>query len=164
MQNHCKRFFAKFVGKTLQTLAMFLAIYFAKLCTFLQSFLQNYCQIMQTLAKNFLQDFEHWSQRVGGAIVWWIFFFFGVQEFVASLEASTLQSLYLQHNYLSSFGSLATASIPPTVAVCVQYNCQLPPPQSLCPENAGLIARPINECTKFAGTQNLQPPFFPWVT
>ncbi|CAK9862513.1 unnamed protein product [Sphagnum jensenii] len=83
------------------------------------------------------------------------------QEFVASLEASTLQSLYLQHNYLSSFGSLATASIPPTVAVCVQYNCQLPPPQSLCPENAGLIARPINECTKFAGTQNLQPPFFP---
>jgi hypothetical protein len=83
---------------------------------------------------------------------------------VASLEASTLQSLYLQHNYLSSFGSLATASIPPTVAVCVQYNCQLPPPQSLCPENAGLIARPINECTKFTGTQNSQPPFFPWVT
>jgi hypothetical protein len=104
------------------------------------------------------------SKSRGGAFVWWIFFFFGVQEFVASLEASTLQSLYLQHNYLSSFGSLATASIPPTVAVCVQYNCQLPPPQSLCPENAGLIARPINECTKFTGTQNSQPPIFPWVT
>ncbi len=99
-----------------------------------------------------------------GVICLMDFFLFWVQEFVASLEASTLQSLYLQHNYLSSFGSLATASIPPTVAVCVQYNCQLPPPQSLCPENAGLIARPINECTKFTGTQNSQPPFFPWVT
>jgi len=80
MQNHCKRFFAKFVGKTLQTLAMFLAIYFAKLCTFLQSFLQNYCQIMQTLAKNFLQDFEHWSQRVGGHLFDGFFSFLGCRN------------------------------------------------------------------------------------
>jgi hypothetical protein len=77
MQNHCERFFAKFVGKALQTLAMFLAIYFAKLCTFLQSFLQNYCQIMQTLAKKFSQDYEHWSQRVGGNLFDGFFSFLG---------------------------------------------------------------------------------------
>jgi hypothetical protein len=40
-----------------------------KVCNFLQSFLQNYCQIMQTLAKTFLQDYEHWSQRVGGHLL-----------------------------------------------------------------------------------------------
>lgn len=77
------------------------------------------------------------------------------QEFVTSLEASTLQSLYLQNNYLSSFGDLGTATIPPTVAVCVQYNCELPPPQSICPESQGFVARPLTECVKAAaGTGN----------
>lgn len=75
-----------------------------------------------------------------------------VQEFVTSLEASTLQSLYLQNNYLSNFGDLGTATIPPTVAVCVQYNCKLPPPQSICPESQGFVARPLTECVKAAGT------------
>jgi hypothetical protein len=74
------------------------------------------------------------------------------QEFVTSLEASTLQSLYLQNNYLSNFGDLGTATIPPTVAVCVQYNCELPPPQSICPESQGFVARPLTECVKAAGT------------
>jgi hypothetical protein len=77
------------------------------------------------------------------------------QEFVTSLEASTLQSLYLQNNYLSNFGDLGTATIPPTVAVCVQYNCELPPPQSVCPESQGFVARPLTECVKAAaGTGN----------
>ncbi len=155
MQNHCKR---------LQVLRHVSCNLFCKLVHLLAKFPAKLMPNNANSCKKFLVRLWTLVSKSGGAFVWWIFFFFGVQEFVASLEASTLQSLYLQHNYLSSFGSLATASIPPTVAVCVQYNCQLPPPQSLCPENAGLIARPINECTKFTGTQNSQPPFFPWVT
>jgi hypothetical protein len=72
-----------------------------------------------------------------------------LQDFVSHMEAATLQSLYLQHNYLTDFGSLSSSVLPSNVAFCVQYNCMLPPPQSLCPEQiAGIeaISRPANEC------------------
>jgi hypothetical protein len=73
-----------------------------------------------------------------------------LQDFVSHMEAATLQSLYLQHNYLTDFGSLSSSVFPSNVAFCVQYNCMLPPPQSLCPEQiAGIeaISRPANECS-----------------
>jgi hypothetical protein len=82
----------------------------------------------------------------GGGCCW------EVHEFVTSLEGSTLLSLYLQNNYLSNFRDLGTTTIPPTVVVCVQYNCELPPPQSICPESQGFVAWPLTECIKAAAT------------
>ena len=79
--------------------------------------------------------------------------FFRVQDFVNHMEAATLQSLYLQHNYLTNFGGLASASLPPSVAVCVQYNCMVPPPQSLCPPSVvGPASRPGYQCLKASGS------------
>ena len=44
--------------------------------------------------------------------------FFRVQDFVNHMEAVTLQSLYLQHNYLTNFGGLASASLPECSCLC----------------------------------------------
>ncbi len=78
-----------------------------------------------------------------------------LQVFVSRMESAALQSLYLQHNFLSNWGALGNSSLPTSVAVCVQYNCMVPPPQSLCPKNvAGAAARPGYQCVKVAGTQN----------
>jgi hypothetical protein len=84
-------------------------------------------------------------------------FFIGAvpEVFVSRMESAALQSLYLQHNFLSDWGALGNSSLPTSVAVCVQYNCMVPPPQSLCPKNvAGAAARPGYQCVKVAGTQN----------
>ncbi|KAG0621572.1 hypothetical protein M758_3G030900 [Ceratodon purpureus] len=71
------------------------------------------------------------------------------QDFANKMQEATLQSLYLQHNYLTDSGALALASLPPSVAVCLQYNCMVPPPQSLCPPNVDMPAsRPGSQCSK----------------
>lgn len=71
------------------------------------------------------------------------------QDFANKMQEATLQSLYLQHNYLTNSGALAIASLPPSVAVCLQYNCMVPPPQSLCPPNVDMPAsRPGYQCLK----------------
>jgi len=87
-------------------------------------------------SENLVQVIYLLKNPISGANFWLHSMFWGggrgccweVHELVTSFEASTLQSLYLQNNYLSNFGDLGTATIPPTVVVCVQYNCELPPP------------------------------------
>ncbi|KAG0555535.1 hypothetical protein KC19_12G176100 [Ceratodon purpureus] len=71
------------------------------------------------------------------------------QAFANKMQDSTLQSLYLQHNYLTDSGALASAPLPPSVAVCLLYNCMEPPAQSLCPPNVAMPAvRPGYQCLK----------------
>ncbi|XP_024363122.1 uncharacterized protein [Physcomitrium patens] len=71
------------------------------------------------------------------------------QDFANKMQEATLQSLYLQHNYLTNSGALANAALPPSVAVCLQYNCLVPPPQSLCPPNVDMpVSRPDYQCLK----------------
>jgi len=72
-----------------------------------------------------------------------------VQDFANKMQEASLQSLYLQHNYLTNSGALGVASLPPSVAVCLQYNCMVLPPQSLCPPNVDMPAsRPEYQCQK----------------
>jgi len=69
------------------------------------------------------------------------------------MQSADLLSLYLQHNFLNDWGALGNSSLPPSVAVCLQYNCLTPPLQSLCPKNiAGAAARPGYQCLKVSGT------------
>lgn len=71
------------------------------------------------------------------------------QDFASKLQESSLQSLFLQHNYLTDAGALGVASLPPTVSVCLQYNCMIPPRQFLCPPNVDMPAsRPEYQCQK----------------
>lgn len=71
------------------------------------------------------------------------------QDFANKMQDSTLQALYLQHNYLTDSGALASAPLPPSVAVCLLYNCMKPPAQSLCPPNVAMPAvRPGYQCLK----------------
>lgn len=76
-----------------------------------------------------------------------------MQDFANKMQESTLQSLYLQHNYLTNSGALGMASLPPSVAVCLQYNCMVPPSQSLCPPNVDMPAiRPGDQCVRASNT------------
>jgi hypothetical protein len=78
---------------------------------------------------------------------------FFLQVFVSRMQSADLLSLYLQHNFLNDWGALGNSSLPPSVAVCLQYNCLTPPLQSLCPKNiAGAAARPGYQCLKVSGT------------
>jgi hypothetical protein len=78
---------------------------------------------------------------------------FLLQVFVSRMQSADLLSLYLQHNFLNDWGALGNSSLPPSVAVCLQYNCLTPPLQSLCPKNvAGAAARPGYQCLKVSGT------------
>lgn len=73
------------------------------------------------------------------------------QDFASKMQESTLQSVYLQHNYLTNSGALGVASLPRSVAVCLQYNCMLPPPQSLCPPTVDVhmpAVRPGDQCVQ----------------
>lgn len=75
------------------------------------------------------------------------------EVFVSRMQSADLLSLYLQHNFLNDWGALGNSSLPPSVAVCLQYNCLTPPQQSLCPKNiAGAAARPGYQCLKVSGT------------
>lgn len=70
------------------------------------------------------------------------------QEFIDQLLSSSMQTLFLQHNFLTNFPLGSASSLPLTASVCVQYNCmQLPSFDSPCPHNRGKRpTRPSTEC------------------
>ncbi|KAG6519376.1 LRR receptor-like serine/threonine-protein kinase ERECTA [Zingiber officinale] len=62
-----------------------------------------------------------------------------------------LQLLYLQHNFLTGIEiSPAVAAIPLGAALCLQYNCMVPPFQTPCPLKAGAQGmRPADQCPQW---------------
>lgn len=69
------------------------------------------------------------------------------QEFIDLLLSSSIQTLFLQHNFLTEFPLSPGTSLPLTASVCIQYNCMLPPVESPCPHNAGTRpSRPSTQC------------------
>lgn len=69
------------------------------------------------------------------------------QEFIDQLLSSSIQTLFLQHNFLTNFPLRAGASVPLTATLCIQYNCMQPPVHSTCPRNAGRAqSRPSTQC------------------
>uniref|UniRef100_A0A803MSN5 Leucine-rich repeat-containing N-terminal plant-type domain-containing protein n=1 Tax=Chenopodium quinoa TaxID=63459 RepID=A0A803MSN5_CHEQI len=80
--------------------------------------------------------------------------FFGSvpESFVDRLMDATIQTLYLQHNYLTGFQMNQTAEIPLSSVLCLQYNCMVPPTQSACPLKAGdAKTRPTAQCNEWRG-------------
>lgn len=69
------------------------------------------------------------------------------QEFVDQLLTSAIQTLFLQHNFLTDFPLSPGSSFPVTASVCIQYNCKLPPVDSPWPHSAGTRStRPPAQC------------------
>ncbi|KAE8664880.1 Transducin family protein / WD-40 repeat family protein isoform 1 [Hibiscus syriacus] len=52
---------------------------------------------------------------------------------VDRLLSASLQTLYLQNNYLTGIEINPTAEIPQSSSLCIQYNCMVPPVQTPCP-------------------------------
>ncbi|KAL2924604.1 LRR receptor-like serine/threonine-protein kinase ERECTA [Bienertia sinuspersici] len=74
------------------------------------------------------------------------------RSYVDRLMDGTIQTLYLQHNYLTGFQINPTAEIPLSSVVCLQYNCMVPPAQSACPLKAGNEkTRPTAQCSEWRG-------------
>ncbi|MCO5546744.1 hypothetical protein L7F22_000180 [Adiantum nelumboides] len=68
-------------------------------------------------------------------------------EFIEQLLSSSIQTLFLQHNFLTNFPMHRTDALPLTASLCIQYNCMLPPVESPCPLNAGRErTRPASQC------------------
>ncbi|XP_065861220.1 LRR receptor-like serine/threonine-protein kinase ERECTA [Euphorbia lathyris] len=73
-------------------------------------------------------------------------------SFVERLLASSIQILYLQHNYLTGIQINPTAEIPVSSSLCLQYNCMVPPVQTPCPLKAGKQkTRPSEQCNEWKG-------------
>ncbi|XP_052186242.1 DNA damage-repair/toleration protein DRT100-like [Diospyros lotus] len=73
---------------------------------------------------------------------------------VDRLLAANIQTLYLQHNFLSGIEIDPTAEIPVSSSLCLQYNCMVPPVHAPCPWKAGLqVTRPAAQCTHSAGVK-----------
>ncbi|KAL5561608.1 hypothetical protein UlMin_031355 [Ulmus minor] len=73
-------------------------------------------------------------------------------SFVDRLLAARIQTLYLQHNYLTGIGINPTAEIPLRTSLCLQYNCMVPPVQTPCPLKAGnQKTRPTAQCNEWRG-------------
>ncbi|KAG6593147.1 putative inactive leucine-rich repeat receptor-like protein kinase, partial [Cucurbita argyrosperma subsp. sororia] len=71
---------------------------------------------------------------------------------VDRLLAANIQTLYLQHNFLTGIEINPTAEIPLSSSLCLQYNCMVPPIQTLCPEKAGnQKTRPTEQCGEWRG-------------
>ncbi|KAL8045464.1 hypothetical protein ABFX02_08G116300 [Erythranthe guttata] len=74
------------------------------------------------------------------------------EEYVESVEAGTMKTLYLQHNYITGFPMEVGSVLPDTAAVCVSYNCMSAPPLGMaaCPASAGVqLSRPASQCSAF---------------
>ncbi|KAF1880742.1 hypothetical protein Lal_00011801 [Lupinus albus] len=66
---------------------------------------------------------------------------------VKQLLESSIQILYLQHNYLTGIEISPTAVIPERISLCLHYNCMVPPVDTPCPFTAGNhTTRPIAQC------------------
>ncbi|WCJ21454.1 Leucine-rich repeat (LRR) family protein [Euphorbia peplus] len=73
-------------------------------------------------------------------------------SFVDRLLTSSIQILYLQHNYLTGIQINPTAEIPVSSSLCLQYNCMVPPVQTPCPLKAGnRKTRPTQQCNQWKG-------------
>ncbi|KAK1304408.1 hypothetical protein QJS10_CPB11g00234 [Acorus calamus] len=72
-------------------------------------------------------------------------------EYVRNVYTGRMRTLYLQHNFLSGFPLPAGSPLPESAALCVSYNCMVPPVQSsTCPASAGdLQYRPLYQCPVF---------------
>ncbi|CAA6662124.1 unnamed protein product [Spirodela intermedia] len=58
--------------------------------------------------------------------------------FVEKLLNATIQTLYLQHNFLTGMELSPAAEMPVSSSLCLQYNCMVPPPAKMtCPPKAG---------------------------
>ncbi|GMH26006.1 hypothetical protein Nepgr_027849 [Nepenthes gracilis] len=72
--------------------------------------------------------------------------------FVDRLLDATIQTLYLQHNFLTGIEINPTAEIPLTSSLCLQYNCMVPPVLTSCPLKAGTQkTRPTTQCVEWKG-------------
>ncbi|KAK9137075.1 hypothetical protein Sjap_007669 [Stephania japonica] len=73
-------------------------------------------------------------------------------SFVDRLMASSMEILYLQHNYLTGIEINPTAELPISSSLCLQYNCMIPPLQTTCPLKAGTQkSRPTSQCVEWKG-------------
>lgn len=73
-------------------------------------------------------------------------------SFVEKLLDSSIQILYLQHNYLTGIEINPSADIPSSSSLCLQYNCMVPPVQTPCPLRAGKEkTRPMAQCVEWRG-------------
>ncbi|KAK7344460.1 hypothetical protein VNO77_14092 [Canavalia gladiata] len=73
-------------------------------------------------------------------------------SFVQRLLDSSIQILYLQHNYLTGIEISPTAVIPERSSLCLQYNCMVPPVETPCPLRAGnQKTRPTTQCNQWKG-------------
>ncbi|CAH1412284.1 unnamed protein product [Lactuca virosa] len=76
------------------------------------------------------------------------------EEYVRNVFAGAMRTLYLQHNYISSFPveNPRDMVLPDGVALCLSYNCMVPPTVGLaaCPASAGgPFSRPFRQCSVF---------------
>ncbi|XP_047335451.1 receptor protein-tyrosine kinase CEPR2 [Impatiens glandulifera] len=74
------------------------------------------------------------------------------EEYIDSMRRSSTRTLYLQHNYLSGFSSRKDLDLPLSVALCLSYNCMVPPKVGVvaCPTSAGEEpSRPTTQCPVF---------------
>ncbi|KAF3494568.1 hypothetical protein DY000_02051804 [Brassica cretica] len=72
--------------------------------------------------------------------------------FVERLLSASIQTLYLQHNFLTGIQISPAAEIPVSSSLCLQYNCMVLPLETPCPLNAGpQKTRPTTQCNKWQG-------------
>lgn len=76
------------------------------------------------------------------------------ENYVQNVMTGTMRTLYLQHNYITSFPMEKTRDVvlPDGVALCLSYNCMVPPAVGLmaCPASAGgPVSRPFGQCSVF---------------
>ncbi|KAI3804264.1 hypothetical protein L1987_25682 [Smallanthus sonchifolius] len=76
------------------------------------------------------------------------------ESYVGNVFAGTTRTLYLQHNYITSFPMEKGKEmvLPDGVALCLSYNCMVPPAVGLtaCPASAGgPVSRPFRQCSVF---------------
>ncbi|KAH0916867.1 hypothetical protein HID58_031313 [Brassica napus] len=72
--------------------------------------------------------------------------------FVERLLSASIQTLYLQHNFLTGIQISPAAEIPASSSLCLQYNCMVPPIQTPCPLKAGpQKTRPTTQCNEWRG-------------
>ncbi|KAI4341921.1 hypothetical protein MLD38_026590 [Melastoma candidum] len=74
-------------------------------------------------------------------------------EYIDSLKEGRTRTLLLQHNYLTGFPLDKGNPLPDTAAVCLLYNCMVPPiGLEACPASAGSqLSRPSSQCRVFGG-------------
>ncbi|KAL0648996.1 hypothetical protein Bca4012_091686 [Brassica carinata] len=72
--------------------------------------------------------------------------------FVERLLSASIQTLYLQHNFLTGIQISPAAEIPVSSSLCLQYNCMVLPLETPCPLNAGpQKTRPTTQCNEWQG-------------